>query len=351
MTTTPATPNTPAEPPLVSVIIPNYNYARTLRLCLESVRAQTYPNIEVIVVDDRSTDDSVAIAHEYGADVTVTPENIGAPAARNLGAERAGGEVLFFLDSDVALAPDAVAGAAALLTGDPSVGGVCGTYDAEPLIRDSLVEEVRSLQLYAWIHGGQGDISTVYTALFAVRRDVWEEVGGFDPALRHSENADYGHRLSARYRIVLTEAVHGRHDHDDTLRVLISKMFHRARMHMPLYLRRPDFSGGPSNGLRGWATLAALGAVLTAPLAALAGLWALLLPVLLVVLSVVFDGGMYRMVLRRKGLWFCGYFTAVWFLVNVTVALAVFAGLAQWLLSARFRHTYDAPLAAPARSA
>ncbi|WP_165985679.1 glycosyltransferase family 2 protein [Streptomyces sp. YIM 98790] len=349
MTTTPD----PAGTPLVSVIIPNYNYARTLRLCLESVRAQTHPNIELIVVDDRSTDNSAEIAREYGAEVTVTPTNIGAPAARNLGAERARGSVLFFLDSDVALAPDAVANAAALLSGDPAVGGVCGTYDAEPLIRDSLVEEVRSLQLYAWIHGGQGDISTVYTALFAVRRDVWDEIGGFDPALRHSENADYGHRLSARYRIVLTGSVHGRHDHDDTLRVLISKMFHRARLHMPLYLRRPDFSGGPSNGLRGWATLAALGAVLTAPLAALAGPLVLLLPAVLLVLSVVCDARMYGMVLRRKGLWFWLYFTAVWFLVNVTVALAVFAGLAQWLLSARFRHTYDRPLpaATTARSA
>ncbi|WP_405009195.1 glycosyltransferase family 2 protein [Kitasatospora sp. NBC_01539] len=341
----------PITPPLVSVIIPNYNYARTLRLCLESVRAQSYPNIELIVVDDRSTDDSVRIAHEYGADVTVTPTNIGAPAARNLGAQGARGEVLFFLDSDVALAPDAVANAVELLSGDPAVGGVCGTYDAEPLIRDSLVEEVRSLQLYAWIHGGQGDISTVYTALFAVRNDVWAEVGPFDPALRHSENADYGHRLSSRYRIVLSETVHGRHDHDDTLRVLLTKMFHRARMHIPLYLRRPDFSGGPTNGLRGWATLAALAAVLTAPAAALAGPWALALPVVLLVVSIVFDAGMYRLVVQHKGFWFALYFTAVWFLVNVTVALAVFAGLGQWALSAHFRQTYDAPLAATPRSA
>jgi GT2 family glycosyltransferase len=338
-------------PPLVSVIVPNYNYARTLPLCLASVRAQTYPNIELIVVDDRSTDDSVRIAHGYGADVTVTDTNIGAPAARNVGATRAKGDILFFLDSDVALAPDAVQAAVDLLGSDPAIGGVCGTYDPEPLIRDSLVEEVRSLQLYAWIHGGQGDISTVYTALFAVRADVWAQVGPFDPALRHSENADYGHRLSARYRIVLSGTIHGRHDHDDRLGVLLSKMFHRARMHMPLYLRRPDFSGGPTKGLRGWATLAALAAVLTAGLPALLGPVSAALPVALLVASVAFDAGMYAMVVRRKGVLFGAYFTAVWFLVNVTVAVAVFVGLAQWALSARFRHTYDAPLATTPRSA
>jgi len=337
--------------PLVSVIIPNYNYARTLGLCLASVRAQTYPRIELVVVDDGSTDASVAIAQDYGADVTVTPTNIGAPAARNLGALRAHGDILFFVDSDVALAPDAVAGAVALLTGDPAVGGVCGTYDAEPLIRDSLVEDVRSLQLYAWIHGGQGDISTVYTALFAIRADVWAQIGPFDPALRHSENADYGHRLSTRYRIVLSDTIHGRHDHDDTLRVLLSKMFQRARMHIPLYLRRPDFSGGPANGLRGWATLAALGAVVSAAPAPWLGPAAVAVPLLLFAASVAMDAGMYRMVVRRKGIAFGLYFTAVWFLVNVTVALAVLTGLVQWALSGRFRHTYDGPLTAGPRSA
>ncbi len=337
--------------PLVSVIVPNYNYAKTLRLCLESVRAQTYENIELIVVDDGSTDDSVEIARGHGADVTVTETNIGAPAARNLGARRAHGDILFFLDSDVALAPESVAGAVALLGSDPAIGGVCGTYDPEPLIRDSLIEEVRSLQLYAWIHGGQGDITTVYTALFAVRADVWASVGPFDPALRHSENADYGHRLSSRHRIVLSDRIHGRHDHDDTLRTLLSKMFHRARMHMPLYLRRPDFSGGPTNGLRGWAALAALAAPPTVPLVALAGPVALAVPVALLIVSVLFDAGMYAMVLRRTGLWFALYFTAVWYLVNVTVALAVFVGLAQWAFSARFRSTYDTPLAPSPRSA
>ncbi|MFC4536182.1 glycosyltransferase family 2 protein [Sphaerisporangium dianthi] len=335
--------------PLVSVIVPNYNYARTLDLCLSALERQSHPRIEVIVVDDRSTDDSVEIAHRHGVRVVVTDTNIGAPAARNLGVGYAHGEILFFLDSDLALAEDVVERAVDLLTADPTLGVVCGTYDPEPLIPDSMVERYRSLQLHYWISGDEGDITTIYSALFAMRAEVFHEVGPLNPALRHSENAEYGHRVTGRgYRIVLDNRIRGRHDHDDRLRVVLSKFFHRARLHIPLYLRRPDFNGGPANSSRGWGALAALFAVLAAPLPALLGpLW-LLAPIGLLLGSIAADLGMYRFVRRYAGTPFTVYFAAVHFLVNVTVGVAVFAGAAQCLLSSRFRRTYDVtPPSAP----
>ncbi|RCG26245.1 glycosyltransferase [Sphaerisporangium album] len=328
--------------PLVSVIIPNYNYARTLDLCLGALERQTYPHVEVIVVDDRSTDDSVEVARRHGARVLVTDTNIGAPAARNLGVRHARGEVYFFLDSDVALAGDVVENAVNLLVSDPAIGVVCGTYDPEPLIADSLVERYRSLQLHYWISGDEGDITTIYSAIFAMRAKVFHEVGPLNPALRHSENAEYGHRITqAGYRIVLDNSIRGRHDHDDRLRVVLSKFFHRARMHIPLYLRRPDFNGGPANSSRGWGSLAALFAVVTAPLPALLGPAWLVAPVALLAASIASDLGMYRFVRRYAGTPFTVYFAGVHFLVNVTVAVAVFVGAAHWLVSSRFRRTYD----------
>ncbi|MBB5134571.1 glycosyltransferase involved in cell wall biosynthesis [Thermocatellispora tengchongensis] len=330
--------------PLVSVIVPNYNYARTLGLCLEALAGQTYPHIEVIVVDDRSTDGSAELARRHGVRVLVTETNIGAPAARNLGVRHARGEVLFFVDSDVALAPDAVEHAVRLLGSDPTLGVVCGTYEPEPLIPDGLVERYRSLQLHYWISGDEGDITTIYSAIFAMRTEVFHEIGPLNPALRHSENAEYGHRVTQRYRIVLDTALRGKHDHDDRLRVVLSKFFHRARLHIPLYLRRPDFNGGPADSSRGWGSLAALFAVVTAPLPALLGPGWLLAPAALLLGSIAADLGMYRFVRRYAGTPFTVYFAAVHFLVNVTVGVAVFAGAAQCLVSSRFRRTYDVPV-------
>jgi GT2 family glycosyltransferase len=325
--------------PTVSVIIPNYNYARTLGMCLESLQVQTHQPLEIIVVDDGSTDDSVAVAESFGAQVLRTGGNLGPPAARNLGAAHARGEVLLFVDSDVALEPGATATALDILRSDPRTGAVCGTFRPEPLIRDGLIEEYRCLQLCYWM-GGEGPISTSYTAILAVSAAAFAEVGGFDASLRHTENADFGHRLGQRYQVMLTQRVKGRHDHDDTLRVLLGKFFTRARLHVPLYLRRPDFEGGLAAGGRGWGAIAALLTVTTSPAVLLGPRWALM-PALLAATSVACDLGLYRYVLTQRGPGFLLFFIALHFLVNVTVAVAMGVGTLQWLTSPRFRHLYD----------
>jgi len=105
-----------ADNALVSVIIPTYNRAHLVTETLDSVYEQTYRPIECIVVDDGSTDDTVAVVTEWkerhrGESFSVRlleQENKGAPAARNHGLEAATGKYLLFLDSDDMLKPDAL---------------------------------------------------------------------------------------------------------------------------------------------------------------------------------------------------------------------------------------------------
>lgn len=91
----------------ISVIIPNYNYGRYLAETIESVQAQTWPDVEIIVVDDGSTDDSLEVAMRYPVTVVSQP-NQGVSAARNNGASLASGTYLLFLDSDDLLYPDSL---------------------------------------------------------------------------------------------------------------------------------------------------------------------------------------------------------------------------------------------------
>ena len=92
---------TPAARPAVSVVVPCYNGAPFLRETLESALAQTHPPLEVIVVDDGSTDDSAAIAEGFGPPVRVIRQgNQGESVARNRGVEAATGEWVAFLDAD-----------------------------------------------------------------------------------------------------------------------------------------------------------------------------------------------------------------------------------------------------------
>lgn len=99
----------------VSIIINNYNYGRFLRAAIESALAQSYPGIEVVVVDDGSTDESREIIASYGDRIRpVLRENGGQAAALNSGLAASRGEVIFFLDSDDLLHPEAVAEVMAL---------------------------------------------------------------------------------------------------------------------------------------------------------------------------------------------------------------------------------------------
>lgn len=107
--------------PLVSIVIINYNYARFLRNAIDSSLAQTYRNIEVIVVDDGSTDDSRAvIASAHECVIPVLKSNGGQASAVNAGFARSTGEVVIFLDADDVLLPEAVERVVAAFEAEPA---------------------------------------------------------------------------------------------------------------------------------------------------------------------------------------------------------------------------------------
>ena len=98
-----------AQLTLVSIVIPNYNYGRYLRIAIDSALAQTYSPVEVIVVDDGSTDDSRAVIELYGGRISpIIKGNGGHGSALNAGYAASRGEIVIFLDADDELMPDCV---------------------------------------------------------------------------------------------------------------------------------------------------------------------------------------------------------------------------------------------------
>src|SRR5207237_2508756 len=97
------------ESPLASIIISSYNYAAYLRQAIDSALAQTYPRVEVIVVDDGSRDGSSEIIGSYGTQIrSLLKANGGQASAWNVGVALSRGQVICFLDSDDALLPTAL---------------------------------------------------------------------------------------------------------------------------------------------------------------------------------------------------------------------------------------------------
>lgn len=330
--------------PLVSVIIPNYNYANSLGPCIDAALAQTHRPLEVIVVDDHSTDRSYEIASaKKGITLLRTPRNSGVAVARNTGVAASSGEILFFVDSDVALEPHAVEIALAKLAENPEYGAVCGIYEDTPLINDSIVEECRILQAYCWRQQSLGEVSFLFSSLTAIPRRVFDDIGPFNPRLRQTEEIDYGQRMAGRYKLLVTDEIRGKHDDDHDLFALMHKLYRRARLRVPLFAQRKKFAKGFETGGRSTAALAALLSLLPLPLIALHPAFAVL-SVLLFAGSLAGDPAMYAYVLRHRGLGFWLVFVAVIFATNVAIAAGAAVGAVQWILSPRFRRLYDSEL-------
>jgi GT2 family glycosyltransferase len=317
-----------AHSPLVSIIIPCFNAAGTLPLCLRAVAEQTYAPVEVIVVDDGSTDGSASSAEAAGATVLRRSGNGGPSVARNLGAARARGEILFFLDADVALAPGSVAAAVAALRADPDLAAVSGVYDVRPLLADTRAARYRALQMHLWWMR-EGPHAGPHTALFAIRAAAFHEIGPFHPGLRHTEPQEYGQRLRRRHRMYSTAAVHGRHAHEPSLRVLLPKVFRRARASALEWRPGEPLGGTHGAPARSLSSGLVLLAVIALPLPVWLGAAGALGSPALVAAAVALDAGTYRQVIARHGPAFAGYFLAAHAAFQLTAALGAVAGAAR----------------------
>jgi len=119
------------QAPLVSVVIPGFNCARYIRQALESVLAQTYPNIETILVDDGSTDDTPSVVAPFLDRITYHRQrNGGLAAARNTGMSLARGEYIAWFDADDLCAKDRILAQVAYLASHPDVVAVGSNFSA-----------------------------------------------------------------------------------------------------------------------------------------------------------------------------------------------------------------------------
>jgi len=171
--------------PLVSVIVPGYNESKVVGNCVESILASDYPNFEIILVDDGSTDDTLSVMQSFATDQRVQvigKLNGGKASALNAGIAAAHGEILFFVDADGLFTPSAIR---EMLNGFTSekIGAVCGN-DA-PVNLDRIQTRLACIQT----HVGTGFVRRALALvnclpivsgnIGAFRRSVIEKTGPF----------------------------------------------------------------------------------------------------------------------------------------------------------------------------
>lgn len=190
--------NTSSPAHRLSVIMPVYNghdfILRSLPPLIDMMKRGEV--VEVIVVDDSSTDDTPELAAGMGARVIPSGGRLGPGAARNKAASEAKGDILWFIDADVIVHRDA-AGYLHEGFSDPGVVAVFGSYDDEPPAQNFL-SQYKNLVHHFYHHRGRKEASTFWSGCGAVRKEAFLAVGGFDvekytrPSI---EDIELGYRL------------------------------------------------------------------------------------------------------------------------------------------------------------
>src|SRR2546421_2883563 len=195
----------------ISVIVPVYNGGRYLERCLDALLASSYSSYEVIVVDDASTDQSADIARRKGVTLLEMQKQTGQSAGRNAAAERARGQILFFVDADVVVRPDTISRVASDFAANPDIAALFGSYDDEPAEKNFL-SQYKNLQHHFVHQQGNREASTFWTGCGAVRREVFQSLGGLNRNRRCVEDIEFGYRLRrAGHRILLDKELQVKH--------------------------------------------------------------------------------------------------------------------------------------------
>jgi glycosyltransferase involved in cell wall biosynthesis len=236
--------------PLVSVVIPAFNATRFIREALASIVQQEYEPLEIVVVDDGSSDGTGEVARAFGACSTVIEQpNRGPAAARNRGIAAARGSLLAFLDADDLWPDGKLALQVPRLTRDSSVDVLLGQIRYEAL-DDRTLDGIR-------FDEPEGVLTSVNLGAGVFRRSVFDRVGLFDESLRFSEDQDWFLRareagvgiavladVTLRYRLHAGNMTRGKSARELALARVLKKSLDRRRG-----------AACEADSLPGWSTL------------------------------------------------------------------------------------------------
>ena len=214
--------------PLVSIIIPCFNQGKFLAEAIDSALAQTYRNIEIVVINSGSTDTTAEVMARYTGRIrAIIVENRGVSRARNVGITESAGELIALLDADDRWLPDKLDHQVPRLMASADVALLCSAYrsfTADGQSREVTVEDGFRPTLHQQMVFNH---MNAQTALF--RRSVLRTVGMFDETLQRCEDWDLWNRIVARAPIMGTSRVVAEYRrHPGTLSTDARQMLHAS---------------------------------------------------------------------------------------------------------------------------
>lgn len=296
----------------VSVIVPVHNGGEKFRQCLESLKKTLPLPAEIIVVADGDTDGSWQLAEAFGIQVLRFPSRGGPARARNLGARRAQGEILFFVDADVTIPSNAMSQVTIAFEREPNLAALFGSYDDEPG-EANFLSQYRNL-LHHYVHqAGREEASTFWGACGAIRREIFFAIGGFDEqygrpskVISGIEDIELGYRLkNAGYRIRLCRTLQVKHlKRWNLVSMVRTDLFVRALPWTELILRDRRFINDLNTGMSARASVMLVFLLLSSLLFSFWQPLVLAATGVMALALLVLNAPLYRFFLRKRGIRF-----------------------------------------------
>jgi glycosyltransferase involved in cell wall biosynthesis len=297
--------------PTVSIIIPVHRAGKHFLSCLEAIAKMSEPPDELIVVADGEPEETCRLAKTFGAVVLRTSTPRGPARARNLGAMRASGEILLFIDSDVRVKNDTVLRVKRFFASNPEYDAMIGSYDDDPGA-PNFFSQYKNMT-HHWVHQhARNEASTFWGACGAIRRGVFMDSNGFDGSFTRPsiEDIELGYRLKhSGHRIRLKKNIQVTHLKEWRVTTLLrSDLLDRAVPWTRLLLRQKsiprDLNLNLANRLSTMLIFVAISMGLIGAGLGISSAWTplLLIPaVLCLLLVILLNRGMYAFFLARKG--------------------------------------------------
>lgn len=178
----------------LSVIVPMHNCSAYIEECLNGILSQTVTDLEVILVDDGSRDDTLKKAQKYPFKVISLKKQSGVSCARNIGVKESRGKTLIFIDSDVVLPPDAIQRLLISLS-KPDTDAVSGIYH-ERIAQGSFFSQFINLFVIFRYTKPPEFITFIFNCFCAIKREALEAVNGYNENMACYEDVEIGHKLT-----------------------------------------------------------------------------------------------------------------------------------------------------------
>ena len=228
---------------IISVIVPFHNSEDTLYKCLSGIYNSNYKNFEVIAVADNCKDNSIKIAQKFPCKLLALNAN-SAAATRNLGASKANGDILLFLDSDVIINNDSLFLINDFFIKNKDKHLLQGTYSYKHNYKYASSQFMMSHYAYYVFPEEKTETETLVTNFFCIKRKIFIEFKGFDENFHssNSEDEEFGYRLiESGFKIPVNNKLKPFHDININFFEFIKKGLKQHIGEMKLFLRKKNF--------------------------------------------------------------------------------------------------------------